>query len=73
MFLFIVFGLLASTADYPDEDGSFRLFTYNQLKLATCNFHSSEKVGEGGFGSVFKVIYTFSILILLMSLLFNWH
>ncbi|KHN48301.1 Putative LRR receptor-like serine/threonine-protein kinase [Glycine soja] len=40
--------------DYPDEDGSFRLFTYNQLKLATCNFHSSEKVGEGGFGSVFK-------------------
>ncbi|KAK7392415.1 hypothetical protein VNO78_20854 [Psophocarpus tetragonolobus] len=43
--------------DYPEEeinDGSFRLFTYNQLKLATRNFHSSEKVGEGGFGSVYK-------------------
>ncbi|RZB85816.1 Cold-responsive protein kinase 1 isoform C [Glycine soja] len=43
--------------DYPDEeinDGSFRLFTHKQLKLATRNFHSSEKVGEGGFGSVFK-------------------
>ncbi|KAG5002977.1 hypothetical protein AAZX31_10G050100 [Glycine max] len=43
--------------DYPDEeinDESFRLFTHKQLKLATRNFHSSEKVGEGGFGSVFK-------------------
>ncbi|XP_027934460.1 putative serine/threonine-protein kinase [Vigna unguiculata] len=43
--------------DYPEEeinDGSFRLFTYGQLKLATRNFHSSEKVGEGGFGSVYK-------------------
>ncbi|KAK7279353.1 hypothetical protein RJT34_24402 [Clitoria ternatea] len=42
--------------EYPEEenDGSFRLFTYNQLKLATRNFHSSDKVGEGGFGSVYK-------------------
>ncbi|XP_020210005.1 putative serine/threonine-protein kinase [Cajanus cajan] len=43
--------------EYPDgenNDGSFGLFTYNQLKLATRNFHSSEKIGEGGFGSVYK-------------------
>lgn len=43
--------------EYPDgenTDGSFRLFTYNQLKLATRNFHPSEKIGEGGFGSVYK-------------------
>ncbi|XP_057427914.1 putative serine/threonine-protein kinase isoform X2 [Lotus japonicus] len=35
-----------------NNDGSFRLFTYNQLKSATANF--SDKVGEGGFGSVYK-------------------
>ncbi|XP_061374250.1 putative serine/threonine-protein kinase [Gastrolobium bilobum] len=42
--------------EYPEEenDGSFRVFTYNQLKSATRNFHSSDKVGEGGFGSVYK-------------------
>ncbi|KAL2323264.1 hypothetical protein Fmac_027643 [Flemingia macrophylla] len=43
--------------DYPEgdnNDGSFRLFTHNQLKLATRNFHSSDKIGEGGFGSVYK-------------------
>ncbi|XP_027363064.1 cold-responsive protein kinase 1-like [Abrus precatorius] len=47
---------LASTMYYPDgdNDGSFRVFTYNQLKLATNNFQSSYKVGEGGFGSVYK-------------------
>ncbi|RDX69114.1 Cold-responsive protein kinase 1, partial [Mucuna pruriens] len=44
--------------DFPEgdhlNDGTFRLFTYNQLKLATRNFHSSDKVGEGGFGFVYK-------------------
>ncbi|KAL7252939.1 hypothetical protein ACSBR1_007486 [Camellia fascicularis] len=29
-------------------------FTYNELKIATNNFHSSNKIGEGGFGTVYK-------------------
>ncbi|KAE9619714.1 putative protein kinase RLK-Pelle-DLSV family [Lupinus albus] len=42
--------------DYIEEvnDGNFRVFTYKELKSATDNFHASEKVGEGGFGSVYK-------------------
>ncbi|KAJ1443832.1 Serine-threonine/tyrosine-protein kinase, catalytic domain [Sesbania bispinosa] len=42
--------------DKPEEDhdGSFRIFTYNELKSATRGFHHSEKIGEGGFGSVYK-------------------
>ncbi|KAJ1387696.1 Serine/threonine-protein kinase, active site [Sesbania bispinosa] len=35
-----------------ENDGGFRVFTYNQLKSATGNFN--EKIGEGGFGSVYK-------------------
>jgi hypothetical protein len=31
------------------------LFSYSVLKKATKNFHISNKLGEGGFGSVFKV------------------
>ncbi|GMI65525.1 cold-responsive protein kinase 1 [Hibiscus trionum] len=31
-----------------------RLFTYKELKLATGNFHYSNKIGEGGFGIVYK-------------------
>lgn len=41
--------------DYAEgdiNDGSFRVFTYNQLKSATNNF--DHKIGQGGFGSVYK-------------------
>ena len=31
------------------------LFTYRQLKVATQNFNNENKIGEGGFGAVFKV------------------
>ncbi|XP_057741713.1 putative serine/threonine-protein kinase [Arachis stenosperma] len=37
-----------------EDDGAFRVFTYNQLKTATRNFQTSDKVGEGGFGTVYK-------------------
>ncbi|KAK7267663.1 hypothetical protein RIF29_20341 [Crotalaria pallida] len=42
--------------DFPEveNDGNFRLFSCNELKSATGNFHSSAKVGEGGFGCVYK-------------------
>ncbi|KAJ7976966.1 Serine/threonine protein kinase [Quillaja saponaria] len=36
------------------SDGKFHVFTYNELKSATHSFHFSNKVGEGGFGSVYK-------------------
>ncbi|KAK6942821.1 Serine-threonine/tyrosine-protein kinase, catalytic domain [Dillenia turbinata] len=32
----------------------FRVFTYIELKIATQNFRSSNKIGEGGFGPVYK-------------------
>ncbi|KAK6943779.1 Protein kinase domain [Dillenia turbinata] len=32
----------------------FRVFTYNELKIATQNFCPSNKIGEGGFGRVYK-------------------
>ncbi|KAK8712306.1 hypothetical protein V6N13_147546 [Hibiscus sabdariffa] len=31
-----------------------RLFPYTELKMATGNFHYSNKIGEGGFGIVYK-------------------
>lgn len=38
----------------------FRVFSYKELKTATGGFRSSNKVGEGSFGSVYKVIINFS-------------
>ncbi|XP_030522181.2 putative serine/threonine-protein kinase [Rhodamnia argentea] len=32
----------------------FRVFSYKEMKAATKEFHPSNKIGEGGFGSVFK-------------------
>ena len=31
-------------------------FTLKQIKVATNNFDSTNKVGEGGFGPVYKVV-----------------
>ncbi|KAI9100165.1 hypothetical protein K1719_024383 [Acacia pycnantha] len=51
------------THDGKEEDGSIggsnkvsqlKIFTYNELKAATRNFHPDYKVAEGSFGSVFK-------------------
>lgn len=33
-------------------------FTLRQLKAATNDFDPANKIGEGGFGSVFKVYFT---------------
>lgn len=40
-----------------DED--FRVFAYNELKAASQSFHPSNKIGEGGFGSVYKVVFDY--------------
>ncbi|GAA0143867.1 transmembrane signal receptor [Lithospermum erythrorhizon] len=32
----------------------FRVFTFNELKTATKGFRASNKIGEGGFGSVYQ-------------------
>ncbi|GMN39130.1 hypothetical protein TIFTF001_008352 [Ficus carica] len=41
---------------YPDEENqeNFRVFNYDELKSVTNGFHSSNKVGEGGFGIVYQ-------------------
>ncbi len=37
------------------------LYSYNELKYATRDFHTDNKLGEGGFGVVYKVIICTSI------------
>lgn len=48
-------------------DQEFRLFSYNELKAATTGFKSSNKIGQGGFGSVFKVIHHAFVHVLFRS------
>lgn len=33
------------------------LFDLSTLRIATCNFSDENKLGEGGFGAVYKVLY----------------
>ena len=41
------------------------LFTLQQIKAATKNFDPVNKLGEGGFGVVYKVILCFSCIFLI--------
>ncbi|MBA0803963.1 hypothetical protein Gohar_014120, partial [Gossypium harknessii] len=45
------------TTEIDDEVSGIqntKLFPYKELKMATGNFHYSNKIGEGGFGVVYK-------------------
>ncbi|KAI9122144.1 hypothetical protein K1719_006833 [Acacia pycnantha] len=37
-----------------ESEATFRVFTHSELKSATRSFDSSNKIGEGGFGTVYK-------------------
>lgn len=52
----LVFCLL-SLAELRDLDLQTGVFTLHQIKVATNNFDISNKIGEGGFGPVYKVSY----------------
>ena len=59
---YLVFNVIFCTEPNPDgqDQENFRIFSCKELKSATNGFHASNKLGEGGFGSVFKV---FSLLL----------
>lgn len=48
--------LLLTNPEGSGRRHGFRVFSYREMKAATNNFHSSNKIGEGAFGSVYKVI-----------------
>lgn len=39
---------------YREREGSLRVFSLMELREATNNFNRLLKIGEGGFGSVYK-------------------
>ncbi|KAL8129827.1 hypothetical protein V2J09_018982 [Rumex salicifolius] len=39
---------------YEEKGRNLRVFTYSELRLATSDFNRLLKIGEGGFGSVYK-------------------
>ncbi|XP_038682076.1 G-type lectin S-receptor-like serine/threonine-protein kinase At2g19130 isoform X2 [Tripterygium wilfordii] len=51
-FVLVLLWRKQSTSDFEPVDDNFLLFKYQELRTATKNF--SEKLGEGGFGTVYK-------------------
>lgn len=44
---------------------NIKLYSYKELRIATENFSPANKIGEGGFGSVYKVV----VLVMILSFL----
>jgi len=54
--------LLSLQKPGEQSHGNLRLFSSNELEIATQNFSPSNKIGEGGFGCVYKVKDSFFLL-----------
>lgn len=57
--------------DLHGIENDLPLYTYEALASATDNFHSGNKLGKGGFGQVFKVIFVIFMFLLLAKELQN--
>ena len=64
VFLYAIWHLsLMPLTELKGLDLQTSFFTYRQIKVATYNFNATNKIGEGSFGSVYKVFdSSFSIL-----------
>jgi hypothetical protein len=63
-----------SKEEEEEDDGgrtSCQLYNYQVLEAATCCFSSRNKLGSGGFGTVYKVIVTKNMFIINSSLLLD--
>jgi hypothetical protein len=58
--LFLLFVLLGDLLQDVNH------ISYNELRSATDNFHSSNKIGRGGFGDVYKVVRKFQMVLVII-------
>jgi hypothetical protein len=45
----------------PSGGTSIKRYTYKEIVKTTENFNQLNKIGEGGFGSVYKVMFNFQV------------
>jgi hypothetical protein len=48
---------------FVKQDVQPTLYAYNDIKIATRNFHPDMKIGQGSFGVVYKVHVHYSFII----------
>jgi hypothetical protein len=47
-------------AEFARQEVQPTLYSYNVLRVATKDFHHNNKLGQGGFGVVYKVNFAMS-------------
>jgi hypothetical protein len=60
----LVLKLYVLDSEFAKQDVQPTLYAYNDIKIATRDFHPDRKIGQGSFGVVYKVCvhYFFSVV-----------
>jgi hypothetical protein len=61
----LVLKLHVLDSEFAKRDVQPTLYAYNDIKIATRDFHPDMKIGQGSFGVVYKVRVHYSFIVVL--------
>jgi hypothetical protein len=67
----LVLKLYVLDSEFAKQDVQPTLYAYNDIKIATRNFHPNMKIGQGSFGIVYKVCVHYFFIVVFGSILMH--
>jgi hypothetical protein len=64
----LVLKLYVLDSEFAKQDVQPTLYAYNDIKIATRDFHPDRKIGQGSFGVVYKVCVHYHFIVVFGSM-----
>jgi hypothetical protein len=69
----LILKLYVLDSEFAKQDVQPTLYAYNDIKIATRDFHLDMKIGQGSFGVVYKVCVHYSFIVVFGFILMTNH